>query len=210
MTDFNRPNAPEEIYPKDTIDLIADSALQAGITLIGGLVGSGKSITTNAVIQRIKKNNNFDSKHVFYINTIEERESGRDIKMTVNTLIDKHEDSHLLVILDPILSEKTIDAVVELVGRGHSVIGTTECLIPISVAHVLKGAIAVVNDERKAALTTKLIENLNMITLQNSMTTCTTCNLTYRDKQNFVALLNTHGIDHVCDELNAMGIIRHS
>lgn len=207
MSPFNKSDAPLNL-PKDTIKLIADSALQAGITLFGGLVGSGKTLTTQAVVERIKKNNNFNPDHVFYINTYEEKEAGRCVKDTVDALVKKHEHEHLLVVLDEVHHEKTMMLALELASNGHSVLGVAQCLMPISLASVLEGALQWASDDIKTAITADLLENLNMVGLQNSLTTYTTCNLTYRDKHDFVALLNEHGMDRVCEELNALAV-RH-
>lgn len=208
MAEFNRPDAPMENSPKDTIRLIADSALQAGITLFGGLLGSGILSTSTAVVQSIRKNNNFNSDHVFYINAHEEREAGRCIEASVDAWIDKYEGSHLLFVLDGLHDEKTMTVALELASLGHSVLGITECYRPISLAGVLGCSVDWAGDDIKSRVTADLLSYLNMIGLQKNANAIVTCNLTYRDKQDFVALLNDQGVDRVNDELNALGVIR--
>lgn len=206
MSSFHHPETPV-IFPKDSIRIIADSAIQSGITLFGGLIGSGKALTTEAIVERVKKNNNFNRNHVFYIDTCKEQKAGRVIKETVEALMDKYEDAHLLVVFDEVNHKDTMLMAIELAKNGHSALGITECCIPISLASVLEGATSWITDTSvKIAITAEVLENLNLVGLQKTQKQQTTYSLTYRDKQDFVALLNDSGIDSVYKEINLLAV----
>lgn len=206
MSPFHHPETPV-IFPKDSIRIMADSAIQSGITLFGGLIGSGKTLTTEAVVERVKKNNNFNRDYVFLIETRKEREADRCIKDTVEALMDKYEDGHLLVVFDEVNHEETILMAIELAKNGHSAFGVTECCMPVSLGSVLEGATSWTTDDSvKTAITAEILENLNLIGLQQTLTRHSTCSLTYRDKQDFVALLNESGMNSVYEELNSLTV----
>lgn len=210
MSPFHNPDVPV-LFPKDAIRIIADSAIQSGITLFGGLVGSGKTITTAAVVKHVKKNNNFNRDHVFHIESRKLKETGKCVKTLVDSLMSEYEHGHLLVVFDEVNNEESMTAAIQLATEGHSVLGVTECTMPISLASVLEGATFWATDESvKTTVTAEILANLNMVGLQNSLTTYTTCSLTYRDKQDFVALLNETGFEGVGTELNNLGVsIKH-
>ena len=206
MSPFHQPETPV-IYPKDSIRIMADSAIQSGITLFGGLIGSGKILTTEAVVERVKKNNNFNRDYVFLIETRKEREADRCIKDTVEALMDKYEDGHLLVVFDEVNHEDTMLMAIELAKNGHSALGITECCMPISLASVLEGATSWITDTSvKIAITAEVLENLNLVGLQKTQKQHSTYSLTYRDKQDFVALLNESGMNSVYEELNSLAV----
>lgn len=200
---FNGSEAP--ILPKDTIKLIADSALQAGITLFGGYVGSGKTFTTKEIVDRIRKNNNFNANHVFYINTYEEREAGRSIRSVVDNLKARYEDEHLMVVFDEIHHEQTLELAIELAEEGHSILGVAQVAPndPLVLSSVLKGTVSRLDDALKHSMLISLLKNVNMIAVQNTLTTHMTCNLMYRDKHDFADMLERKGLEPVCVEIDA-------
>lgn len=210
MSPFHHPDTPAS-FPKDAVRIIADSAIQSGITLFGGLIGSGKTITTEAVVKHVKKNNNFNRDYVFHLESRKLREAGKCVKDIVDTLMVDYEDGHLLVVFDEVNNEEAMTAAIKLAKEGHSALGITECTMPISLASVLAGAtIFATDDSVKTTVTADILENLNMVGLQNTLTTYSVCNLTYRDKQDFVALLNESGLVSVGKELNNLAVnIRH-
>jgi Cdc6-like AAA superfamily ATPase len=200
---FNGSEAP--ILPKDTIKLIADSALQAGITLFGGYVGGGKTFTTKEIVDRIKKNNNFNANHVFYINTYEELEAGRSIRSVVDNLKARHEDEHLLVVFDEVHHEKTLALAIKLAEEGHSVFGVAQVAPndPLVPSSVLKGTVSRLDESLKLSMLASLLQNVNMIAVQNTLTTHMTCSLTYRDKHDFADMLGDKGLELVSVEIDA-------
>lgn len=200
---FNGTEAP--LLPKNTIKLIADSAMQAGITLFGGYLGGGKTFTTKETVDRIKKNNNFNANHVFYINTNEERKAGRSIRSVVDNLKDRYEGEHLLVVFDEIHHEKTLVLAIELAEEGHSIFGVAQVAPndPLLLSSVLKGSVSRLAEPLMQPILTSLLQNVNMIAVQNTLTTHMTCNLTYRDKHDFAAMLGDQGLEPVCKEIDA-------
>lgn len=203
MTPFNRTDRDIVLEaPTDAIKVISDSALQAGITLLGGLAGSGKTLSAGAVVERIKKNNNFNSNHVFQINAFQDRQAGHCVKEKIEALIEKYEGEHLLVVFDEVQYGETLKMALELARLGNSVLGVTQCLPPISLGGVLQGAVQCISDDEKPAITIELLENLNMVGLQRSLTRHSIRNLTYREKHDLASLLEEGGMDKVCSLLN--------
>ena len=206
---FNGTEAP--ILPKNTIKLIADSALQSGITLLGGYVGGGKTFTAKEIMERIKKNNNFNVNHIFYINTYEEREAGRCIKEVVEALKSRYEGEHLLFVFDEIHHEQTLLTAIELAKEGHSVFGVAQILPnnPLASSSALIDTVSRLDEPLKFKMLTSLLQNLNMIAVQKTITTHTTRNLTYRDKHDLAAMLHHQGLDQVLTAIDAGAVNRH-
>lgn len=162
---------------EDVIRLIAESAVKKGITLLGGISGIGKTVTSSVVVGYIKDHNLFPAERVFYINTNAEKEAGVDINIAIKDLAAKHAPQPLLIVLDEIRYKSAIEVALWLVSQGHSVLGVTQAqpkpktdtCAGVGLSSILINIVSWIDEEKKSAIMASVLDHLNLLILQDSL-----------------------------------------
>lgn len=162
---------------EDVIKLIAESAVKTGITLLGGISGVGKTVTSSVVVGYIKDHNLFPADRVFYINTNAEKAAGVDINVAIKDLAAKHAPHSLLIVLDEILYKNAIEMALWLISQGHSVLGVTqaqpkpktETCAGVGLSSILINIVSWIDEDRKPLVIAAVLDQLNLLILQDSI-----------------------------------------
>ena len=162
---------------EDVIKLIAESAVKKGITLLGGISGIGKTVTSSVVVGYIKDHKLFPADRIFYINTNAEKAAGVDINVAIKDLAAKHEPHPLLIVLDEIRYKNAIEVALWLVSQGHSVLGVTqaqpkpktETCDGVGLSSILINIVSWIDEDKKPSVIGAVLEQLNLLILQDSV-----------------------------------------
>lgn len=163
---------------KDVIKMIATSAVQRGVTILGGVAGVGKTETAHTVIQYIKENNLMPDSHVLYINTLAEHEKDDGIYgVATDFLASLPDDSHALIVLDELYYEDSVDLALMLAQYNQSVLGITQAYphpssptgTEAAMSSILAHATLRGQDNLKPVRIHALVNVLNDLVMQDSL-----------------------------------------
>lgn len=164
---------------EDVIKTIATASVEAGITLIGGVAGVGKTTTAHTVINYIKDNNLLPPDHILYIDTLAAVHTQDDIvEIASSFLAELPDDSQALIVLDELYYEDSVELALMLAQSGKCVLGITQAYpsfpSPVGreapMSSILLYAIMRGQEEFKAIRTHALLNHLNLLVIQDSLT----------------------------------------
>lgn len=167
---------------ESVINLIAKSALdgEAGISLIGGVSGVGKTETVHTVIDYIKNSDLLPPDNILYINTIAAREGGDNVyDIASDFLVELPDDSKVLIVLDELLYDDSVKLALMLAQSGVAVLGVvqTDSDVPTKdsgeqakMSSLLRHAVTKVEDSMKPIRIHSLFNHLKLLIIQDFLT----------------------------------------
>lgn len=164
---------------EDVIKTIATSSVETGITLIGGIAGVGKTTTAHTVINYIKENNLLPDDHILYIDTLAAVDQQADIvEIASSFLAELPDDNQALIVLDELYYEDSVELALMLAQSGKCVLGIAQAYpnfpAPVGreapMSSILIHAVLRGQDEFKAIRTHGLLNHLNLLVIQDSLT----------------------------------------
>ena len=189
------------------------SAVQSGITLMGGGIGSGKSSTTESFLQRLEKTHTFKTESIIYISAFELKDDdyrhvASGISDIANDLIKRSASSSLFVVIDEINSLDALNAAIALAEAGHSVLALVRTPRRAGLGAVLASAVSYVDVSEREDVAKRLIQLTNLFIEQPSHFSQTDGQPEYRYmscptglKDALINNLDEYGLDYICKDI---------